>query len=68
MHALAPTPNPSLQVHVLPDKKCDGGWVSRLMPISLQEGIFLLLNIIYFDQKVVPQLWEYQQIISVMLV
>ena len=39
MHALAPTFNPSLQVHVLPDVKCDGGSVSGLMPISLQEGV-----------------------------
>ena len=39
MHALAPTPNPSLHVHVLPDMKCDGGSVSGLMPISLQEGV-----------------------------
>ena len=39
MYALAPTPNPSLQVHVLPDMKCDGGSVSGLMPISLQEVI-----------------------------
>ena len=39
MHALAPTFNPSLQVHVLPDMKCDGGSVSRLTPISLQEGV-----------------------------
>ena len=39
MHALAPTFNPSLQVNVMPDMKCDGSSESGLMPISLQEGI-----------------------------
>ena len=39
MHALTPIPNTSSQVHVLPDMKCDGGSVSRLMPFSLQEGV-----------------------------
>ena len=39
MHALAPTFNPSLQDHVMSDMNCDGGSVSGLMPISLQEGI-----------------------------
>ena len=39
MHALALTFNLSLQVYVMSDMNCDGGLVSGLMPISLQEGV-----------------------------
>ena len=39
MHALDLTFNLSLQVYVMPDMNCDGGLVSGLMPIRLQEGI-----------------------------